>query len=568
MNEMLEPKQASSDEFDTSVTPAPDFSEAAYLSAFPKIAENIRAGRFKSAHDHYVKRGAAEKRLEMPRYQMMLAEQALLARLANAPAPLAPGPQASDTAVPQEQPAATGLALHVPSGLDALLTSVGGTCFVIGWVDDRGLPLSAVSLRLPSGRTVSSGNVARCRRNDAEAAIGCQPGTLLGFYALIELGQAEPAGAGSVVGLHCGEGSAVTVSHPARPHLVIPTALRDNVFEYIAAATYFGAPPVESFLQLNAGLGAPLLMLNARISGQITALSHVERFGSHARRFRASVVVCLYGRPEYLFLQAALFSAGPDAAEYEYVYVSNSPELTEQLQREARLAAQIYGLAFTLVFLPGNAGFGAANNVAVRHAASDRVVILNPDVVPRTPDWARHHAGLLDGLPAAQTDLFGVPLFYDDGALMHAGMFFDTDVGLSVRPDGITRQELLRVEHYGKGAPPDYPALRRPRAVPAVTGAFMSASRPWFERLGGFSEEYVYGHYEDADLCLKAWQAGGQVWLHDLPFWHLEGKGSTRLPAHEGGSLINRWHFTRTWLPTVQDGFAGQTPARLAAGKP
>ena len=65
-----------------------------------------------------------------------------------------------------------------------------------------------------------------------------------------------------------------------------------------------------------------------------------------------------------------------------------------------------------------------------------------------------------------------------------------------------------------------------PRPVPAVTGAFMSVDRGWFEKLGGFTEDYVFGHYEDADLCLKSIQAGAVPWIHDIRLWHLEGQGS------------------------------------------
>ena len=547
----------------------PDYNEAAYLAAFPKVIDNIRAGHLKSGYDHYLRKGVAEGRLQNPRYRRALAEQALLARLSGPPIaeppstpPHAATPATARPPAPAEPPQAAAPGRYIASGLDTLLVTQGGLCVAIGWVDDRGIPLHAIILHLPSGRTVTTTAIARCRRSDAEAAIGCPPGHLLGFYAVIDLAQAEPAGAGTTIQLLCGEDS---VAHPTRPHLLTPATLRDNVFEYLAAATYFGAPPVESFLQMQSGIGQALLTLNAAISASITALAHVERHGQHARRFIATIVVCLYGKPEFLFLQAALFSAAPAAADYEYLYVSNSPELAEQLQREARLAAQVYGLAITLVFLPGNAGFGAANNAAVSHAASSRILILNPDVFPRSPDWATQHAQLIDALPAEQTRLFGAPLFYDDGALMHAGMFFEVDTGLSVRPTGVIRQELLRVEHYGKGAPPDFPAFRRPRPVPAVTGAFIATDRAWFERIGGFSEAYVFGHYEDADLCMKCWQQGGQVWLHDIAFWHLEGKGSTRMPAHEGGSMINRWHFTRTWLPTIQDGLLGHAPARLAA---
>ncbi len=545
-----------SDAIDKPDSPVPpDFNEEAYLTAFPKIAENVRGGLIASGLDHYIRKGAAESRLQNPRYRKALADLELLTRL-SAPAP---APPSLAEAQVEATPPPTRATLS--SGLDAVLVSMGGLCLAIGWVDDRGTQLSAVALQMPNGRSVASLAIARCRRLDAEGAIGCPPGPLLGFYALIDLGQDEPPAPGSLVQLQCGE---ATVSHPARPNLVPPESLRDSAFEYLAAAGYMGNPAVESFIQLQNGIGEALLRLNQGISARITRLAYVERHGPQ-RRFRASIVVCLYGRPEYLFLQAAAFSAAPGAQDYEYIYVCNSPELTEQLQREARMAARLYGLSFTLVFLPGNAGFGAANNAAVSHAASQRVLITNPDVFPRSPDWAARHAHIVDGLPAEQTRLWGAPLFYDDGSLMHGGMFFASDLGLSVKPDGILSQALLRVEHYGKGAPPGTPLYQRSRLVPAVTGAFISADRAWYERLGGFSEEYVFGHYEDADLCLKSWRAGGAVWMHDLPLWHLEGKGSTRRAAHEGGSTINRWHFTRNWLNVVQDGFDGPDPARLAA---
>ena len=515
-----------------------DFNETAYLAAYPKIADNIRAGFVKSALDHYTRKGIAENRLEQPRYRKALAEQQLLSRL---------------SAPPSTADASHEARGWLPSGLDTLLVTPEGTCLVIGWVDDRGLSLHAISLALPDGRSFRTEAIARCRRADAEAAIGCPPGYLLGFYALLDLGQAGPPAPGSTVLIHCGGDP---VSHPARPHLMEAATLRDSAFEYLAAAGYFGAHAVETFLQMDRGMGAALLRLNQSLSARIAAHAYVERHGDHARRFRGSIVVCLYGKPEYLFLQAAAFSAAPGASDYEYVYVSNSPELTETLQREARIAARLYNLCFTLIFLPGNAGFGAANNVAASLSASGRVLICNPDVFPRDNLWARRHSDIVDGLPAEQTQFWGAPLFYDDGSLMHGGMFIACDPGLSVRADGIVRQDLLRVEHYGKGAPPDTKLYRTSRRVPAVTGAFISVERAWFEKIGGFSEEYVFGQ--------KTWHKGGQVWMHDLPLWHLEGKGSTRKPAHDGGSMLNRWHFTRTWLAAVQDGWGGPDPARMA----
>jgi GT2 family glycosyltransferase len=220
----------------------------------------------------------------------------------------------------------------------------------------------------------------------------------------------------------------------------------------------------------------------------------------------------------------------------------------------------LYALPITLVILPGNAGFGAANNVAARVARSDRLLIVNPDVFPRDLDWARKHSKLLETLPREQTRLFGVPLYYDDGSLMHGGMYFEIDTGLSLARGTPAPARLCRTEHYGKGAPASFLKFNRPRPVPAVTGAFMSVERDWYEHLCGFTEDFIFGHYEDGDLCLKSIAAGTAAWVHDIRLWHLEGKGSTRRPHHEGGSLVNRWLFSSRWIGMIEDGLLGPEP--------
>ena len=147
---------------------------------------------------------------------------------------------------------------------------------------------------------------------------------------------------------------------------------------------------------------------------------------------------------------------------------------------------------------------------------------------------------------------------------MHGGMYFELDSGVSLEQGRHRLCQLMRVEHYGKGTPASMTQFSRARPVPAVTGAFISCERAWFERLGGFTEDYVFGHYEDADLCLKSLQAGTPAWMHDLKLWHLEGKGSTRKPVHEGGSLVNRWLFSSTWGEALMHNLIGPEPAHRA----
>ena len=193
------------------------------------------------------------------------------------------------------------------------------------------------------------------------------------------------------------------------PTPVEDVELRDTIFAHLAGATYLGNACIETIQQLERGLGAELVRFNLAITRRIVSAPYVEHFGPAQVR-RGTIVVCLYGRPEYFFLQNCLYSGLVGMDEYEFVYVSNSPEMAETLLREAQRANLLYGLPTTLVILSGNAGFGAANNAAARAARSDRLLIVNPDVFPRDPDWARKHCALLETAPPEQSRLFGVPL--------------------------------------------------------------------------------------------------------------------------------------------------------------
>jgi GT2 family glycosyltransferase len=505
------------------------FVESRYLLAFPDIADAIAAGEWASGLDHYLRHGARENRLANPRY-------------------LAAG-QSKDTAT------------FPASGIDAAFVARSGWCLVIGWLNDETAPLREVSC-LKAGQSIAAvRHLARCRREDAEGVVVARPGKLLGFWTVFQAATGFAATDSIAIRLSVGPEQK---TFSVQPQHVDDEKLREVALEYLASARYFANPQAESALQLKDGLGKVLVDYNVELSGQIIDGAYITRFGTPVGKLDGSIIVCLYGRAEYLFLQAAMFTGCPGADRYEFIYVSNSPELAETLLKEAAMAHRVYGITITIVILPSNAGFGAANNVATESARSERILIVNPDVFPRDRGWATTHSAIVAGLPAEQTAIFGAPLYYDDGSLMHAGMFFDIDTGVSIRDGKIERHEMIRVEHYGKGAPPDTKALLASRKVSAVTGAFISVDRAWFEELGGFSLEYVFGHYEDADLCLKSLVGGKPVWVHPVPFWHLEGKGSTRKHVHEGGSTVNRWHFTQQWKEFIATNLRGRNPKLLA----
>jgi len=349
--------------------------------------------------------------------------------------------------------------------IDVVFVSRRGWCLIIGWLDDQQSPLNDLVL-VSSDRVVAvARNPARCRREDAEAAIPTNPGKLLGFWIVFRIeGNLGPNNEVSL----CMSTEREQKTFQVQPKLVGDEQLREIALEYFASAGYFANPHAESVLQLDRGLGTMLVNYNVLISSDIIAGAYVTRFGAVAGKLDGSIVVCLYGKAEFLFLQAAAFSDCPGTERYEFIYVSNSPELAERLMKEAAMANRIYDVAITLVILPSNAGFGAANNVAAAHARSDRIMIVNPDIFPRGRDWAVRHHDAVTQLPRDQTAIFGSPLYYDDGSLMHGGMFFEIDHGISIREGRIEQHDIIRVEHYAKGAPAETRAFLTSRQVPAV----------------------------------------------------------------------------------------------------
>jgi GT2 family glycosyltransferase len=515
----------------SSDTAPEDFDESAYLAAFPDVARSIRDGECPSALDHYELCGSREGRLTHPDYEAIIR------------ADTAGFPEAS---------------------VDRIYGCNDGQCLVLGWVnDDEQDPVRRLVLRNALGLRGSTTAFYRYRRMDVTSYLNLPGDRNLGFLAIVEVERPEGMSAQvAEVTLSVGV-ERKTFDSPIRP--VAEERFMELALEPLGIQTV-GHAPVELFRYLDAGLGRSLIALNLKVSGRMALGAQTVQIGVGPARPEASVIVCLYGRPELLTIQCALFSKCRGIENYEFIYVSNSPETAELLIKDATIANRIYGMPITLILLPGNAGFGIANNIAANAARSARLLIVKPDIFPMNPEWPSQHSRIVNDLPPEQVAIFGAPLYYDDGSLMHGGMYFEVDEEFSFLDQQPTRCEMLRVEYYGRGAPPHRNPFLVSRPVPAVTGAFMSVEREWFESLGGFSPEFIYEHYEDADLCLKSFTAGKPAWLHYLPFLYFEGNGSAYRPAQEGGILVNRWHFTKAWGEIVKKSIHG--PASQAFSTP
>ena len=523
----------------TAPAPQPEtgkhFNEDIYLRLNPDVRLAVTAGNFSSGREHFERYGRAEGRPFLPAAM--------------------PRGRVSVSANPDK----TREHVKPPAcAIDSVKISASGAILLIGWVNDAQDPLDCLELYF-AGWSVSldSAALARVRRPDTEAALATGATHAYGLCGFLYAARRLQGSACNAL-LRFTSGQEVNIMLVAEN--IDDQEMRKAALEYLATALHFGNAYFARVTAVATGIGAHLIDFNKLLSQRALLAPYVERFGQNNRRYLGSFIVCLYGKSEYMFLQNALFSRQMGIEDYEFIYVCNSPETAEPLLKEARICTHIYGIDMTVICLHANAGFGAANNIATQYANSDRLIIMNPDVFPREPELIRKHSELVESLPANQAALFGAPLYYDDGSLMHAGMYFCADAVPNFSPGGTGHTQVLRVEHYGKGAPPDTMRFLQARPVPAVTGAFISAQKTWFEKLGGFSPDYIFGHYEDADLCLRSLLAGQPAWLHDIKLWHLEGKGSSRQMQHEGGSAVNRWLFTQNWGEHITHGLLGPTP--------
>ncbi len=102
------------------------------------------------------------------------------------------------------------------------------------------------------------------------------------------------------------------------------------------------------------------------------------------------------------------------------------------------------------------------------------------------------------------------------------------------------------------------PLRRRPAPVEAVDGAFLLTPLAEFNALGRFDEDYtLYG--EARDLCRRARDAGGTVWLQPMAEAMQVGAGRVRNPAIDEAR--------RAWADArYARKYAKGPAARLAAG--
>jgi GT2 family glycosyltransferase len=192
----------------------------------------------------------------------------------------------------------------------------------------------------------------------------------------------------------------------------------------------------------------------------------------------------------------------------------------------------------TLVRSPRNLGFAAANNVALRRARGEFVMLLNPDAV-LCPDTARSLMAFL----RHETDvgIAGPTIFFPDGTFQSSGFPFPTvldELRQSRSVDWLLRRCGSSPAPTAEGTT----ALD----VDWVDGACLMIRREALDEIGLIDEQYfLYG--EEVDWCYRARRAGWRVVaVRSATVKHHRGKSSGGAGATVAYLTETRLRFFRT----------------------
>ena len=146
-----------------------------------------------------------------------------------------------------------------------------------------------------------------------------------------------------------------------------------------------------------------------------------------------------------------------------------------------------------VIFREENGGFAKAVNTGLAAAnKKEDVVLVNSDIVA--------HQGWIEGLQygayefGVDVGIVGPKLLYPDGRIQSAGSYRNTE-----SPEWFDHYYRFQDANYGPANVPQY--------CLATTGACMYVKREFLNYVGFFDDNFQFA-FEDADWCLRGWEAG------------------------------------------------------------
>ena len=161
-----------------------------------------------------------------------------------------------------------------------------------------------------------------------------------------------------------------------------------------------------------------------------------------------------------------------------------------------------------------NMGFSRANNIAIREASGEYVLLLNPDTIVEK-DTLREVLGFMEEHPKAGGA--GVMMHNADGSLApESRRALPTPWVSCLKMLGFSKR------YYMSHLPWD-----KPGRIEVISGAFCFLRRKALDEVGLLDEDFfMYG--EDIDLSFRLLKGGWENWYLPYPITHFKGKSTQK----------------------------------------
>lgn len=230
-------------------------------------------------------------------------------------------------------------------------------------------------------------------------------------------------------------------------------------------------------------------------------------------------------------------------SHYELLIVDNGSVEPDAVAFLAELE-RMGGDQISVLRWPHPFDFAAMNNLAARQARGDVLLFLNNDIQfsARTrPDWLER---LVRHVLRAEVGMVGSRLDLLRGGVDQSGLVLgmDNSVGAAFHNLPVDRQGYMN-------------RLIVQQNVSALSASCLMMRHDLFDELGGFDAESFPVYYADADLCMKATQAGYLLVVEpDTGLLHMGG--ATRLLTEKFGIAARpddeqRDRLYARWLPQL-----------------
>lgn len=472
---------------------------------------------------------------------------ARLMRAATAPV-LAPLLREVTHLAPRAPQRHDGATLPVAAALELALPDGAGGLFLKGFLRDPLDLVASIALARPEGDLpIAHAEIFRHARPDLVKRFARAPhgGDAPEGFVLHLPGLGTAAVPQPELKLVLHSGTAVSLVPALRTQT--PAAARDTVL---------GSVPPEAVSEaMLRGALAPAARALHKAAMAASRVTEIVRIGHQPAKPKVSVLIPLYRNLAFLRAQLAAFACDHGWDTVETIFVLDSPEQRAEVEHLLRGLHLMHRVPMTLVVMPRNLGYAAANNAGAALARGKYLLLLNSDVVPDRPGWLARLTAPLDA--DRKLAAVGPKLLFEDQSIQHAGLFFAR---------GTEAEATWFNNHYFKGFPRHFAPACVARAVPGVTGAALLVRKALFTKLGGINEDYIIGDYEDSDFCLRLREAGhGIAYLPEVELWHFERRS---IKLHSGYARTLASRYNRDLHHARWDDAITTLMARFAGGRP